>query len=66
MKFFIDPHNINTGAQLSNLASAGGLVLLLVSVFISLCFPNWSRLAHICSVSEQAVEKGAQPLLFNR
>jgi hypothetical protein len=45
MKFFIDRHKINTRTQLSNLASVGGLVLLLVSVFISLFFPNWSRLA---------------------
>jgi len=52
MNFSIDRHKVNTRAQLSNLASVDGLVLLLVSVFISLFFPNWSRLAYICSVSE--------------
>jgi hypothetical protein len=36
MKFFIYRHKINTRAQLSNLPNAGGLVLLLVSGFISL------------------------------
>jgi len=66
MNFFIDRHEINTRAQLSNLASISGLVLPLVSVFISLFFPNWSRLAYFCSVSEQAVEKETRPFLFYR
>jgi len=60
MKFFIDRHKINTRTQLSNLASVGGLVLLLVSVFISLFFPNWSRLAYICSVSELVRQNGVE------
>jgi len=41
MKFFIDNQKINTCAQLSNLTSTGGLISLLVSVFISIFFPNW-------------------------
>ncbi len=57
MKFFIDRHKINTRAQLSNLASVDGLVLLLVSVFISLFFLNCSRLAYICCVSELVRQK---------
>ena len=50
MKIFIDRQKINTRAQLSNLASVGGLALLLVSVVLSLFFPSWSKLAYILMI----------------
>jgi hypothetical protein len=47
MKVFIDHQKNNTRAQLSNLASVGGLILLLVSVVISLFFSSWANLAYV-------------------
>ena len=47
MKIFIDHQKINARARLSNLASAGGLAVLLVSVILSLFFPSQSGLAYI-------------------
>lgn len=50
MKIFINHKKVNARAQLSNLASVGGLVLLLVSVITSLFFPSWSNLAYVLMI----------------
>ena len=50
MKVFIDHQKVNTRVQLSNLASVGGLLLLLVSVVISLFFASWSNVAYILMI----------------
>jgi hypothetical protein len=47
MKVFINRQKVNTRARLSNLASIGGLVLLLASVVVPLVIPSWSGLAYI-------------------
>ena len=50
MKIFINHKKVNTRAQLSNLASVGGLVLLMVSVITSLFVPSWSNLTYVLMV----------------
>lgn len=47
MKVFINRQKINRRAQLSNLASVGGLVLLLASVIVPLFLPAWANIAYI-------------------
>lgn len=47
MKVFINRQKINRRAQLSNLASVGGLVLLLASVVVPLFLPAWANTAYI-------------------
>jgi Nuclease-related domain len=50
MKVFINRQKVNTRARLSNLASIGGLVLLLASVVVPLVLPSWSEVAYILLV----------------
>jgi hypothetical protein len=50
MKIFINHKKVKTRARLSNLASIGGLVLLLVSVITSLFVPSWSSLAYVLMI----------------
>ena len=50
MKIFIDRQKINARAQAANLASVGGLVLLLVSVVVPLFLPNWSVFATVVMI----------------
>ncbi len=42
MKIYIDRQKVNARARAANLASVGGLVLLLASVVLPLFLPNWS------------------------
>jgi hypothetical protein len=47
MKVFIDRQKVEARAMLSNLASVGGLVLLLASVVIPLFLPAWAGFAYM-------------------
>jgi hypothetical protein len=47
MKIFIDRQKLNARAKLSNVASVGGLILLLASVVIPLFLPSWAGFAYI-------------------
>lgn len=50
MKTFINHQKVNARARLSNLASVGGLLLLLVSVVIPLFRPAWAGAAYILMI----------------
>ncbi len=50
MKVFINRQKVNTRARLSNLASIGGLVLLLASVVVPLVIPSWSGSAYVLMI----------------
>jgi hypothetical protein len=50
MKIIIDQKKINARAKWSNVASVGGLVLLLVSVVLPLFLPTWTKLASVLMV----------------
>jgi hypothetical protein len=47
MKIFIDQPKVNARARLANLASVGGLILLLASVVMPLLLPSWSKAAYV-------------------
>ena len=51
MKIFINRQKVNTRARLSNLASIGGLALLLGSVVIPLVVPSWSGVAYVLLIA---------------
>ncbi len=50
MKIFVDRQKLNARAQAANLASVGGLVLLLASVVIPLFVPKWSTYTSVLMV----------------
>jgi hypothetical protein len=50
MKIYIDEQKINARAQLSNIASVGGLLLLLASVVVPLFVPSWSGFSWVLTV----------------
>lgn len=50
MKIYIDRQKINARAQAANLASVGGLILLLASVVVPLFLPKWSSFATILTI----------------
>jgi hypothetical protein len=50
MKIYIDRQKTKTRAQAANIASIGGLLLLLVSVAIPLFMPNWSGITSVVMV----------------
>jgi len=50
MKIIIDRQKVNTRAQFANLASVGGLILLLASVVIPLFLPGWISFSSILFV----------------
>lgn len=47
MKIYINRSKINKRARLSNIASVGGLILLLASVVLPLFLPSWASAASI-------------------
>ena len=47
MKIYIDRQKVNARAQAANLASVGGLILLLASVVVPLFLPTWTTVASI-------------------
>jgi hypothetical protein len=47
MKSFVNQQKVNARAQLSNIASVGGLILLLVSVVMPLFLPSWAKTAYV-------------------
>lgn len=47
MKVFVNRQKVNTRATWSNVASVGGLILLLVSVVLPLFLPSWANFAYI-------------------
>jgi hypothetical protein len=47
MKIYIDRQKVSARAQAANLASVGGLIVLLVCVVIPLFLPKWSNVASI-------------------
>lgn len=51
MKIFINRQKVNTRARLSNLASIGGLILLLASVVVPLVIPSWSGVAYVLLIA---------------
>jgi hypothetical protein len=55
MKVFINRQKINRRAQLSNLASVGGLVLLLASVVLPLFLPAWANAAYVLMIAGMGV-----------
>jgi hypothetical protein len=50
MKIYIDHQKVNARSQLANLASIGGLLLLLVSVLIPLFVSSWASFSWILMV----------------
>jgi hypothetical protein len=50
MKICIDRQKLNARAQAANIASIGGLVLLLVSVAVPLFLPKWSGVSTILMI----------------
>ena len=50
MKVFVNQPKVNTRARLSNLASIGGLVLLLISVVTPLFLPSWANFAYVLMI----------------
>jgi hypothetical protein len=50
MKIYIDRQKTNARAQAANLASIGGLVLLLASVVVPLFLPQWSSFTNIMMI----------------
>jgi hypothetical protein len=50
MKIYIDRQKVNTRAQAANLASVGGLVILLASVVIPLFLPVWSGFTSVIMI----------------
>lgn len=51
MKAFINQQKVNARAQLSNLASVGGLILLLASVVVPLFLPSWASAAYAMMIA---------------
>jgi len=51
MKIFINQRKVKARAQLSNLASVGGLILLLSSVVIPLFLPSWANAAYVMMIA---------------
>jgi hypothetical protein len=51
MKIFINQRKVKARAQLSNLASVGGLILLLSSVVIPLFLPSWASAAYAMMIA---------------
>jgi hypothetical protein len=50
MKIFVDRQKLNARAQAANIASIGGLLLLLASVLIPLFVPKWSTFTSVLMV----------------
>ena len=50
MKIYIDRQKVNARAQAANLASVGGLILLLASVVVPLFLPKWSGFTSILMI----------------
>ncbi len=50
MKVFIDRRKVNARATWSNVASVGGLILLLVSVVLPLFLPSWAGFAYVAMI----------------
>jgi hypothetical protein len=50
MKVYIDRQKVNARSQLANLASIGGLLLLLASVLVPLFVSSWARFSWIMMV----------------
>jgi hypothetical protein len=50
MKIYIDREKVNKRAQLANLASVGGLVILLISVLVPLFIPGTSTISAVLSI----------------
>ena len=50
MKVFINQSRVNARARLANLASVGGLILLLISVVIPLFLPTWANFAYVLMI----------------
>ncbi len=50
MKIYIDRQKVNARAQAANLASVGGLILLLASVVIPLFLPKWSTVTTVLMI----------------
>ncbi|MFZ5911374.1 MAG: nuclease-related domain-containing protein [Chloroflexota bacterium] len=55
MKIFINQPKINARARLSNLASIGGLILLLASVVIPVLQPAWANVAYAFMIAGMGV-----------
>jgi hypothetical protein len=51
MKTFINQRKVNARAQVSNVASVGGLILLLASVVIPLFLPSWASAAYVLMIA---------------
>jgi hypothetical protein len=51
MKIIINRQKVNARAKWSNIASVGGLILLLVSVVLPLFLPSWASLASMLMVA---------------
>src|SRR5512142_3481122 len=50
MKIFVDRQKLNARAQAANIASIGGLLLLLASVVIPLFMPKWNTYTSVLMV----------------
>jgi hypothetical protein len=55
MRIFINRQKVNTRARVSNLASVGGLVLLLASVVVPLFLPAWAGVAYMFMIAGMGV-----------
>jgi hypothetical protein len=55
MKVFINQPKVRNRALISNLASVGGLVLLLVSVVVPLFLPAWANIAYMFMIAGMGV-----------
>ncbi len=50
MKIYIDRQKVNARAQAANLASVGGLILLLISVVVPMFVPQWSNITTVTMI----------------